>query len=289
MNECEQIHPLLRGYLDDSLSARERRLVARHLNLCASARKELDRLKGGGLKSPVTQANPPSEPWDLKVLRWMFKTKRTTSSKTVTEAAKKHSPVKQAPEAPSGGPRRSAPWKLILGIIVFFVVFGLITRFVENRDGNSFLQKAQNWLNKNGIHVFGTSSSLDLVQDLTEFPHWIGNDAPVYVPVKEVPYRDFIYDNDHLLAYWQVLQLGAAVPKIDFEKNALIVVFMGTKTTSGYAMKFKVAKNFSDKTVLAYDEITPVGSDASPILTRPWVLQVIPKPTQQPVLIQKIQ
>src|SRR6185295_601391 len=108
MNECEQIHPLLRGYLGETLSARERRLVARHLNLCASARKELDRLRGGSLKSPVSPTEPPKEHWDTKILNWMVKTPKPAAPPIPAEPApKKSRPAKEA--APAEGEAVSSP------------------------------------------------------------------------------------------------------------------------------------------------------------------------------------
>lgn len=288
MNECEQTHPLLRGYLDDSLSARDRRLVARHLNLCASARKELDRLKGGGLKSPTTPAHPPSEPLDLKILRWMFKA-GSARSKSTADSPKKNRPEKPPFDAASTKRRRPSSLRFILGIVLFFALLVLVAHLVENREGNSFVQNAQRWLNKNGITFLGTASSLEMVQDLTEFQHWAGNDAPIQIPEKQAPYQELISDPQLFQLYWRILEPGLEAPKLDLGKNAVVFVLLGTKTASGYAVRFKVMKDFTDRTVLAYDEVTPVPSNAPPILTRPWVLQVVPKPTQPPVLIQKIQ
>src|SRR5580700_4946803 len=110
MSECEQIHPMLRGYLGETLSARDRRMVARHLNLCAAARKELDRLRSGVVKTPPPEvsANPPSEPWDLKVLRWLFKTPKSPLPKETETVPKKSKPVKEAaPASPPDQPKKS--------------------------------------------------------------------------------------------------------------------------------------------------------------------------------------
>jgi hypothetical protein len=281
MNECEQTHPLLRGYLDDSLSARDRRMVARHLNLCASARKELDRLRSGPIKSPATPANPPSEPWDLRILRWMFKTNKPAQSKPSEVRVKKSKPVKA--EAPPTAPasRRKSPMRPLIGILLFFGALVLLTHFVQNIGDNSIINGAKRWLSKKGFHV---APSLDMVLDLSDMAHWGGNAAPV-----AIPYHELITDPDRFNIYWMILEPGIPQPNVDFSKHALAVVFMGAKTTSGYNVRFKVMKNFTDKTVLEYDEITPAPGEASAIWTRPWVIQMVPKPTQEPVVIQKIQ
>ncbi|HJT24126.1 MAG TPA: hypothetical protein VJ873_06085, partial [bacterium] len=131
MNECEQLHPLLRGYLEDRLTARERRVVARHLNLCASARKELDQLRSGGIKAPIVSANPPSEPWDLKILRWLFKPPKAPARKE-TEPAPKRAKASKPPVLQTPEPPKSFPFKAILGILLLFVALVFLTHFIQN-------------------------------------------------------------------------------------------------------------------------------------------------------------
>src|SRR5579863_2290074 len=131
MNECEQIHPLLRGYLGETLSARERRLVARHLNLCASARKELDRLRSGPVKAPLNPIEPPTEPWDLKILRWMYKTPKPAPRQAEQDTKKAKagkSPLPATPESSSS----SSSFMSILKVILFFGVLILLTHFIQN-------------------------------------------------------------------------------------------------------------------------------------------------------------
>lgn len=282
MNECEQIHPLLRGYLEDKLSARDRRMVARHLNLCTLARKELDRLRSGGPKTPAVSAAPPSEPWDLKILRWLFKTPRPSPQKEADAQAKKNRPAKQA-VPPGSEPKKSSAWKFIMAVLLFFVALAFLTHFVQNAGENSLVKDVKRWLSRN--HILGVSSSLDLVLDLTDQPHWSGNAAPV-----AFPYNELVSDPARFRVYWMLLQPGVEQPDVDFTKNTVAVLFMGQKTTAGYTDRFKRMESYTDKTVLWYDEGTPLGGEAaSAMVTRPWVLQVVPKPTQDPVLIQKIQ
>ncbi len=280
MNECEQLHPLLRGYLDDRLTARERRMVARHLNLCASARKELDQLRSGGPKPPVVSANPPSESWDLKILRWLFKTPKSSASKEAEAASKKSKqakpPVARTPESP-----KSFPFKAILGICLLFVALAFLTHFIQNAGENSLVKGVKRWLSKN--HVLGVTPSLDLVLDLTNLPHWSGSAAPVAFPCQEL-----VTDPERFRVYWAILQPGVEPPPLDFTKNNLAVVFLGPRSGGGNSANFKRMENYADKTILWYDEA--MGIQATPTaFANPWVLQVVPKPTQQSVLIQKIQ
>lgn len=282
MNECEQLHPLLRGYLDDRLTARERRVVARHLNLCASARKELDQLRSGGPKTPVVaSANPPSEPWDLKILRWLFKTPKPSPRKEPEAAPKKTRQSKPADLQSSQKPK-SFPLKAILGILLLFVALAFLTHFIQNAGENSLVKDAKRWLAKN--HIMGVAPSLDLVLDLTNQPYWNGSSAPV-----ASAHQELINDPDEFRVYWSLLEPGLEPPNVDFTKESLAVVFLGPQTSGG-ELRFKRMENYADKTILWYDEAPSSGaSAASSTLTSPWVLQEVPKPSQTPVLIQKIQ
>ncbi len=281
MNECEQIHPLLRGYLNESLSARDRRLVARHLNLCASARRELERLRSGPLKAPETPSHSPSEPWDLKILRWLFKTSKPPSRKE--EGERKPKPAKPALGSLGKAPQPSS-LKPILGVVFFFLALAFLTHFIQNAGENSVVKGTQRWLSSKGFHFFGITPSLELVLDLTNLAHWTGNAAPV-----ALPYHELITDPDRFRVFWALLQPGAELPAVDFTKNDLVAVFLGPKPTAGYAVRFKRMEDYSDKTLFWYDEVAPAGNEAAAGITRPWVLQLVPKPSQAPVLIQKIQ
>src|SRR5258708_19778602 len=170
MNECEQIHPLLRGYLGETLSARERRLVARHLNLCASARKELDRLRSGPVKAPLSPIEPPTEPWDLKILRWMYKTPKPASRQAEPDAKKAKGSKLSSPPIPETS--SSSPFIPIFKSFLFFGDFFLLTHFIQNAGQNPAVKGVNHWLSKNGYHIFGVTSSLDLVLDLTNMSHW---------------------------------------------------------------------------------------------------------------------
>src|SRR5581483_8728563 len=292
MNECEQLHPLLRGYLGDTLSARDRRMVARHLNLCASARKELDRLRGGNLKSPVVSANPPKESWDFKALRWLFKKPSGETNKPSKEAEppapKKVKPAKEGSAAsPNAAPAavfpnlkhpQSSTLIPILGVLFLFVGLVFLTHFIQNAGQNSLVKGTQRWLSQHGITALGTPS-LDLVLDLTNQPQWGGATAPV-----AVPYQEIITDTDHYNVFWRILEPGLEPPAVDFTKNQLVVLVLGPKAGPAHSVHFKRMENYANKTVLWYDDAPP----ATPSSVRSWVLQVFPKPAQLPVLVQKI-
>ena len=287
MNDFEQLHPLLRGYLSDTLSARDRRMVARHLNLCASARKELDRLRSGTIKSPVVSANPPSEPWDLKILRWLFKTPPPQAKKEPKDPeppARKPKAAKEAPSDPGPNPsRKSSALTLILGVLLLFVALVFLTHFIQNAGDNRLVKGTKRWLSRHGINALG-NPSLDLVLDLTGLPQWGGPNSPVAFSYKEV-----ISDQDHYNLFWRLLEPGLDPPGVDFSRNDLVVFFTGQKPTGGYSVRFKRMENYADKTILWYDDILPSTTQLNSPPSRSWVLQMVPKPAQLPVLIQKIQ
>lgn len=292
MNECEQMHPLLRGYLADTLSARDRRMVARHLNLCASARKELDKLRGGNLKTPLVSANPPKESWDFKAFRWFFRKGSGEASKSVEPSVPKKTKQGKEASAPAPTPnqvssavlpklkqRRSSALIPILGVLFLFVGLIFLTHFIQNASQNTLVKGAQRWLSQHGITALGTPS-LDMVLDLTNQPQWGGATAPV-----AVPFQGVITDTEHYNVFWRVLEPGLEPPTVDFAKNQLVLLVLGPKAGTGHSVHFKRMENYANKTVLWYDDAPP----ATPASVRSWVLQVIPKPAQEPVLIQKIQ
>jgi hypothetical protein len=334
MNECEQIHPLLRGYLGNALSARERRLVARHLNLCASARKELDRFRSGPIRAPEMTANPPSETWDFKILRWFFKTAKI-KPKTVpeprlpvpedqilipvefVEEQPREEPVKKTTEVQSEQPLISleeqlalrqafqptvlpdikpkkqtlspvvphrSTFKFIFYIVLFFMALVLLTHFIQNMSDNSMVRGVKHWMAKRGYHILGVRPTLELVVDLTNFPHWSGDVAPV-----AFPYQELVTDPDRFKIYWQILQPGIPLPSIDFSQDSLAIVFLGSQKTSGYEAKFKRSETYTNKTIYWFDEVAPSREETPNAPARPWIIQQVPIPTQMPGEIQKVQ
>lgn len=274
MNDCDQIHPLLPGYLRETISASQKRVVARHINLCAASRKELEKLRQGPVKLTIPIVESSSEPWDIKILRWLFKMPKSTSASQKPNSSKKT-------DKPLAEKKHSA-WKPLLGVVAFFLALAFLTHLVQNAGENQIIKDGKRWISQKGWHLFGINPSLELVLDLSNLPHWSGDDAPV-----AFPYREMISDADHFKVYWQLLQPGMPVPKVDFNENALVVVFLGPKTMSGDTVHFKRAENYTDRTILWYDEVNPTNGEMGS--TRPWVLQQVPKPSQQPVLIQAIQ
>ena len=282
MNECEQLHPHLRGYLDDKLTARDRRMVARHLNLCANARKELDRLRQG-VKLPAVLDRPIDVPWDQKILNWIFRPKPkepkdappTPSPKTIKrhgETPAAPAPI-QAEKSPIPSAKKPSLYRSpLLWLAVLFLALFLLTHLVQNAGQYRTIRNVQRWMARHGVPLFGARSTLDLVLDVTG-PHWDGDAGPV-----AFEYGDIIRDQERFQVYWSLLEPDQPLPPVDFTKSILVLRFLGQKSGPGYAVRFKRLEEYSDKTVVYYEESGPLAGAALTGDTRAWTLQQIPKP-----------
>ncbi len=279
MNECEQIHPLLKGFMDDKLSGTEKRLVARHLNLCTGARRDLDLQKKGG-KTQLWKMGSFSVPWDQKILNWMFRTPESADHSEKSPAWDVNPPgpnQKKTAKPPGSG-------RYILWIVLFFITAILVTHFVQNGTQYKTVRETRRWLANHGFGIFGAKSTLELVLDVTNLPHWEGNAAPV-----AFEYGQYIKDPRTFRVFWMFLKPMVSLPPVDFSKNALIIQFAGQKNTAGYSVEFKRMEFYTDKTVLWFEEIPPGGGKPmASAVSRPWQIQVIPKPGQVPVFIQRL-
>jgi len=281
MNECEQLHPLLRGYIDNKLSGRERRLVARHLNLCASARKELDRHRSGVKPSAIVD-DSMSVPWDQRLLNWMFRAPIDKKSSPPPVPKKSRGSKTQDLNIVPAKSRSSKHY--IVWIALFFIATILVTHLVQNGAKYQVVKDTQRWLSKKGFHILGATPTLDMVLDITNLPHWEGTDAPV-----AFSYGDVIQDAMRFRIYWMFLQSKMPLPPVDFTKDELVIQFLGQKNSGEFQAKFKRLETYSDRSVVLYDETFSSENRGKPLTgNRPWTIQLIPKPTSDPVVIQKI-
>jgi hypothetical protein len=235
----------------------------------------MDRLRSGPLRTPLHPVEPPREPWDLKLLRWLFKTPGHKPRPLPRTSVK---PKAVTPE-PSEGPRPST-WKPVLGVLTLFAGLAFATHLIQNAENNQALGAAKRWLAKKGFP--GTQPSLEMVQDLTGFPSWSG---PATRAVG--PYSGMILDRQSFELYWKVLNPGLPLPEVDLEERALALILSETGLEGGKQFRFLRAEDYSDRTVLWYDE-TPVKAVPGVAVYRSWVLQVVPRPGEGPVLIQKV-
>jgi len=279
MSECDQIHPLLASYLQDKLSTKDRRLVARHLNICASARKDLGFLMRAPKKQIPPVSKPVSEPLDFKILNWLFKTPKAYASKTIGMAKRSVKWIK-ADSKDENLSSTASPIKAIGGLFLFFLALVFLTHFIQNPISRKTLHA---WLRLLTLHTEKESPISDMILDFRSLPRWQGASAPV---VKEQ--SDVISDSDHLDVYWSILKPPADEPRIDFNQNALVLFLGGMKPTIGYSISLKRMETKPESTIIWYEEAGPPSAlPVNGALNSPWVLQVIPKPPK-PVVFKKI-
>jgi hypothetical protein len=64
-HECDEMQALVSGYVDDELTAEERKRLESHLERCAECRRELDQLRlVARATSNLHIKTPPEEVWD---------------------------------------------------------------------------------------------------------------------------------------------------------------------------------------------------------------------------------
>jgi hypothetical protein len=281
MNECDKIHPRLPDYLRDKLSMIERRWVARHLNLCAAARRELDEYKSGLRKPPADRPALPALPWDQKILAWI----------TRNASASEDNPSPPVIEIPSAETSRTPQKKVgLIGMLLMAVLVVPVTPLL-------LLLPRQVWDPLLKIPIVQTeieSAKVLLVEARTGWFHespeeagWKASTAPHWEgemgPVAEAQ-QDCVTVEQDFAAYWQLLQPGAAEPDVNFDREAVVLLFQGEKKTAGYGIQFDKIQDEGVSTVLLYKEKEPGAfSLAKRAATRPWSMMVIPRPAKQVV------
>ena len=276
MNECEKIHPMLPDYLREKLSMTERRWVARHLNHCAQARRILDEIKGGTRRKHLEET-PARMSWDERVLEWMGgASKKKSGSSTV---------IKQDPAAPSQRAKRKKI-RIIETIVMIILVFpfSLLVVFIPNRYWSPVLQipfvqrelKGLQTLEMQVKTEWFHESPQEAGSNVTAAPHWEG----MFGSVAE-NHQILVSDEDSWAAYWQLIQPGVAEPVVDFTQSAIVLLFEGQKSTTGFSVKLQKISDEGGTTVFYYQEKKPgVLSMVKPQSTSPWAAIVVPKPTQ---------
>jgi hypothetical protein len=112
-------------------------------------------------------------------------------------------------------------------------------------------------------------------------PGWGGNRGPYGQPHAEV-----IRDPVSFMAYWQLMMPGEPVPQVDFRRSSVAVLFLGTRPTAGYSVRFEGIRTGEAVTLLWREEAPAPDAMTAQVLTRPWAMRVIPRPSK-PVLFLK--
>lgn len=78
------------------------------------------------------------------------------------------------------------------------------------------------------------------------------------------------------------------IPEVDFSKNSVVAVFMGTKNTGGYLVNVdKVIKRTSALTVSIYETSPGANCQETQMLSQPYEIVKIPKTDQKVKYIYK--
>jgi hypothetical protein len=98
---------------------------------------------------------------------------------------------------------------------------------------------------------------------------------------------EIVTDEPSFRSYWQALQPGQAVLKVDFSRQAVVVLLAGEKPTAGYSISMTALEDKNNRVAVHYRiSSPPSGVMVAQILTRPWCLEVIPKPAKPVVFIK---
>ena len=111
---------------------------------------------------------------------------------------------------------------------------------------------------------------------------WTGGNGPSGTENSEL-----ITDSDTFNRDWQVFRPGQTAPAVDFTTQAVVYLTAGEEPTAGFSIHILNLEEKPDALVVHYQVQSPApGVGEAQVLTRPWSLQVIPKPVK-PVVFQK--
>ncbi|HJT25491.1 MAG TPA: protease complex subunit PrcB family protein, partial [bacterium] len=116
----------------------------------------------------------------------------------------------------------------------------------------------------------------------TPISSWSGSFNPASSETQEL-----ITDAASFDKYWQTFQPGKTPPTVDFTTQAVVVLMDQERPTVGYSIHVSDLEDKTDQLVIHYKVEAPApGSINAQVLTRPWALQIIPKPAK-PVVFQR--
>jgi hypothetical protein len=289
MNECDKVHPRLPDYLRDKLSMTERRWVARHLNLCAAARRELDEYKSGARKPPPDRPALPALPWDQKILAWITRDAGPIKPKD-TPGGELESLLNTPLEAPLPAGKKKLG---VIGLLMMFVLVVPITPLlllVPHQAWEPLLRISFVQTEIQSVKSLVIEAKTGLFHESPEAAGWNPAQAPrwegVSGPVAESQ-QDCVTVEQDFEAYWQLLQPGVPEPSVNFDREAVVLLFQGQKKSTGFGIELQKIQDGGVSQVLIYREKEPGPfSMAKSQVTRPWAIMVIPRPSK-PVVFQK--
>jgi hypothetical protein len=105
---------------------------------------------------------------------------------------------------------------------------------------------------------------------------WTGDNSPQASELQKLLSTEEDFKN-----YWQVLKSGQPEPSVDFTKQSVVLLAAGQEPTSGYSIHILRTENNESGIVLHYRVVSPpAGAVTAQVITYPWLMQVIGKPSQ---------
>ncbi len=99
--------------------------------------------------------------------------------------------------------------------------------------------------------------------------------------------EELVTDTDSFQKIWQNCPTNKPQPTVDFTKQAVIVLLAGSKPTTGYSIAVSRLEETDTQLIVHYKVgIPPAGGPVGEIVTRPWFLQIIPKPSKPIIFAQ---
>ena len=96
-------------------------------------------------------------------------------------------------------------------------------------------------------------------------------------------------DREEWTALWRSHAPGRPEPAVDFSKEMVVGVFMGTRQTAGFAVEIVGYRDLGGDALVRYRETVPAsGAIAAQVLTAPFHLVVIPRQAGR-ITFEKIQ
>lgn len=97
-----------------------------------------------------------------------------------------------------------------------------------------------------------------------------------------------VQSTDRLAALWREHTGNQPVPAVDFARETVVGIFVGTRNTGGYSVEIVQVERGQDAVTVRYRERTPpAGSVTAQVLTFPFVIAAIPR-ADGPIRFERI-
>jgi hypothetical protein len=116
-----------------------------------------------------------------------------------------------------------------------------------------------------------------------ETRRWSGVQGPY-----PAEHTELVQDSTALTAYWQLMASGQPMPQVDFQKEAVALIFMGARPTAGYSVSVEGVEEGPEAVTLIWREQVPsADSTSAQVQTRPWAMQVVPHGVKPVIFLKR--